>query len=121
LLARLESLHPSFYPIPIQSVPTGVPNTHHFEARATPTLSTAEFVELYDVCSQVIHVRNPFHPNGPAVDLKRPFKDWLGLIENLLALHRIVLVDREESWIVRMNSPDDGYVHLYSIEPQRTV
>jgi len=88
LLDELEKIHPDFYPKPLlrPAVSEGEPRRLHFDFQNTGFLTRDEFIELYDLCSKVIHTRNPFAA-AAAVDFRIAVVEWVARIEKLLSLH----------------------------------
>ena len=112
LLDKLFQLHPEFYPKPIyvaQDDP-GPPRHLHFDFLTDGFLTQAEFVELYDLCSQVIHTRNPFAPSD-IIDFRYNVAQWCERIERLLSMHLMRLAGTPQVWIARLNDPSDNKAH----------
>ena len=111
ILKKLESIHPAFFPVPMTE-----PGTHMvpLEERG---LMRADFTELYDITSDVIHAWNPFRAEHPQVNLIRTPRAWAELIWELLSVHMLTIAESEKRFIVQMHHPDDGQVHVYVIEP----
>jgi hypothetical protein len=79
LLKNLEQLHPDFYPKPVlrpKILQEGPPRHLHFDFVPDGFLTRDEFVELYDLCSQVIHTRNPFS-QGTAINFRHSVPQWV--------------------------------------------
>lgn len=120
LLERLESLHPQFYPQALEPpIITGEGTTArrmHFEFRSTESLTRSDFVALYDKCSEVIHVENPFS-GKTAIDFGRSPLEWVTLIRNLLTFHFFRLHGTADVWIGELKGPN-GDAHVYLASPQ---
>ena len=117
LLKKLENVHPDFYP-----KPTAIPTVHtgtvkHLLDVNEGFLNKGEFIELYDICSQVIHTRNPYHPGAWVIDTKRPLAEWVNRLKRLLDVHFIRLAGVPDLWLVQMVHPIDGKVHVFTCEP----
>lgn len=118
LLAKLEKLHPEFYPKPVtrQILNLGPPRQLHFDFVADGFLTRDEFVELYDVCSKAIHTRNPFSASS-AIDFRLSVPEWVSRIERLLGLHLMRLAGTPQLWVAELNSPADGRAHTHIAGP----
>jgi hypothetical protein len=118
LLDKLEKLHPDFYPKPVhlEILKPGPPRHFHFDFVSDDFLTREKFVELYDVCSSVIHTRNPF-----AEAAHSGFIDglplWVFRIELLLRLHLMRLAGTSLIWLVELNAPGDRRAHAYVAGP----
>ena len=118
MLQELEKINQDFYPMPIgppQLQPNGV---KHCPAVTDGFLTTEDFAFLYDKTGDILHVRNPFSPQDPKLNIKYGVKQWLSRIELLLALHIMHLVDGKR-WIVEI--PISGPIHLWTAEPSETA
>jgi hypothetical protein len=112
LLARLEKLHPGFYPkaIQLERLESGIVNvTHQTGHELTPT----EFIRLYDICSKAIHEWNPYLDEPRVLHIERPIADWMKRIYNLLSLHAVTLMGSGTVWIVEFNTADTGSVRAH--------
>ena len=118
LLNKLEAIHPDFYPKPVRQevLDSGPPRRIHFHESTDDFLTRTQFVELYDLCSQIIHTRNPFSPSIH-VDFQRSPWIWANRIEALLRLHLIRLAGAPEVWVVQLAAPADGHAHAYIANP----
>jgi hypothetical protein len=73
-----------------------------------------EFVELYQVSSQVLHSRNPYDGSDPTIQAKYTVAEWVTRIQRLLSWHNIELID-ETRWLV--NIPPEGNVQAWPAAP----
>jgi len=114
LLECLEKVHPDFYPTAlIQPVISNeIPRKVHFELVADGFLTRDEFVELYNLCSGVIHSRNPFAPQSD-INFRIPVKEWAARVETLLRFHIFRLVGLPQVWVGELCAPGDGKAHVY--------
>lgn len=118
LLDDLEKIHADFYPKPLQrpAISGGAPRHFHFEFQNTGFLTRDEFIELYDVCSKVIHTRNPFAADT-TVDFRITVVEWAERIEKLLSFHLFRLSGMSQIWIGELVAPSDGKSHIYIASP----
>lgn len=112
LLEKLEKMHPSFYPIALlpPSVSDSTPRQVHFELETKGFLTRNEFSELYDLCSQVIHTKNPF-ASQTVINFRLSVTEWVNKIETLLRFHRFQLVGVPYIWIGELYGIGDGKAH----------
>jgi len=117
LLEAIDRLHASFYPKPMDPRIARPDGTRHLDPITEGFLTQAEFVVLYDKCSEVIHTRNPFSASEPTIDFVHSVDQWLDKIMRLLQLHLIVLAGRSEVWLGSMHEPSDGRGDAYVASP----
>jgi hypothetical protein len=117
MLSSLDRLHPGFYPQPIILDHVKESGVKHFEHVKDGYLTKEDFVTLYDLCSEVLHTWNPFTNKERYIDFKRSVAEWVQRIERLLRLHLMRFVDREEIWVVEMETSTDGKVHAFTATP----
>lgn len=117
LLENLEQMHVDFYPQPLESpkITDGVPRKIHFELLTSGFLTRVEFVELYDLCSQVIHSQNPFKPDS-TINFRLPVIEWTHKIRSLLRFHLFRLSGLPQLWLGELEGPD-GLSHVQIASP----
>lgn len=116
ILERLRKINPNFYPVPV--IPTRIsPNTWHFDLLADGFLAEAEFVLLYDKCSEAVHEWNPFRTDARLIDFGLSLVEWATRIENLLAFHQIRLIDQSDVLLVRLSDPNNGKSYVLTGTP----
>jgi hypothetical protein len=120
LLAKLEKVHPDFYPKPVEFSQSDQTGVKHLADVKEGFLTRDEFVFLYDKCSEVIHARNPFKAGPPVVRFERSISDWVVRIQRLLDVHWIRLVESTDVWVVQMHQPVGGKVHAYYAQSVQT-
>jgi hypothetical protein len=118
LLDDLDKIHPDFYPKPLlrPAVTEGEPRRLHFDFQSTGFLTRDEFIELYDLCSKVIHTRNPFAA-VVTVDFRIAVIEWVARIEKLLSFHLFRLSGMPQIWIGELAALGDGKSHVYIASP----
>lgn len=119
LLERLEQVHKDFYPKALK--PPSITHEHggrrlHFDDLAAGFLTRAEFVELYDACSQVIHSRNPFSSTS-SITFGRAPSEWAERIRLLLSFHLFRLSGYPQVWLGELQGPD-GKAHVSIASPR---
>lgn len=119
LLERLEKIHENFYPQPleqpvIQQEP-GASRHVHFEEQKAGFLTRAEFVDLYDSCSEVIHSRNPFSGKSSINFGLHPL-EWSDRIRKLLSFHLFRLYGLPQVWLGELQAADNK-AHVYVASP----
>lgn len=120
ILKKLNDIHPDFYPSPVEFDDKANQQGGHtmMKELADGFLTREEFVNLYDKCSEVLHIRNPFHADKAAIEFGKPIFEWLRLMQKLLDIHYMRLVDNDDIWVVNMKHPEDGKVHVFRATPQ---
>lgn len=111
ILEAVEKINPDFYPTPLREV--GDPNRNIRELKILEGgfLSRGDFVMVYDTCSQTLHASNPY---GSTIDygyLEKQIPAWLDKIKTLLNNHIILLVNKDESLVIRLRGAEDGKAH----------
>ena len=114
MLRDLEKINPDFYPLPIKPPHLQADGTKHCAA-VDGFLTKDDFVSLYDVAGDFLHVRNPFSTEDPVIKMRYNVRQWLERIQALLALHIMRLVDGKV-WVVQI--PDQGPVKMWLAEPR---
>jgi hypothetical protein len=110
MLDVIRKLNEDFYPAPVIVGPSPNPAVKfHLADSKEAFLTESEFVELYDLSSDVLHMRNPFSTRNPMVTSRHTVGQWVQRIQNLLKSHMIRLVDRDRVWIVTI--PAQGEIH----------
>ena len=117
LFAKLEKIHPQFYPQPVEFTPPDEHGGMHLLPVEDAFLTRDEFVTLYDKCSEVLHTWNPFRADPHVVNFGYSIRHWVERIQRLLAVHWMRLVDSEDIWLVYMQYPEDGKVHALTAKP----
>lgn len=118
LLERLEKIHKDFFPHPLAAPLIRYEHGRrhlHFDDLASGFLTRAEFVELYDACSQVIHSKNPFS-GATGINFIRHPLEWADRINQLLAFHRFRLAGFPQLWMGELEGPD-GKAHVSIASP----
>lgn len=114
MLRDLEKVNQNFYPMPLQK-PVLRSGVKHMEPLASGFLTKDDFVALYDVSSEFLHVANPFSTRNPIIRMRYNVNQWLKRIKTLLELHVMHLVDGK-AWVVQV--PEQGSVKAWLAEPQ---
>ncbi|MBX7146831.1 MAG: hypothetical protein K1X44_05940 [Alphaproteobacteria bacterium] len=102
ILKCIEELNPQFYPDP--GVLENDPFTKLFIFKskkwANDYLTQDDFEELYDYCSEILHIKNPF--NTKSHGQKYSWTEWSDRILRLLHSYWLELPDTTDSWLVSM-------------------
>jgi len=118
MLQELEKINPDFYPVPIGKPEVQPNGVKHCPAIMDGFLGKEDFAVLFDRTSDFLHVRNPFGPQDPKLNIKYSVKEWVSRIQVLLAFHIMHLVE-DKKWIVEI--PYSGPIHLWTAEPSATI
>ncbi len=116
LLRDLRKVNPEFYPQPKRMTDGSREGVKRLE-EVKDYLTEAEFAELYELCSQIIHSHNPFGDLKP-IDTRLTLIEWIGRIEALLDTHVIRPHGSNQRWIVQMSAVPDGTVQVAVAEPK---
>jgi hypothetical protein len=114
VIERLERINDRFYPVPIQKPVTLGNGMKEVRSIDTGYMTKRQLVFLYNACSNVIHIRNPFQKRNPITHFGYHITTWLERIETLTALHLVNLAD-DGLWIVEV--PDEGVVKCWETAP----
>ena len=68
LLTKLEKMHPEFYPKPVEFTEQDTSGVMRFTEVTDGFLTRGEFATLYDKCSDVSHVWNPFRTESKIIN-----------------------------------------------------
>ena len=95
ILKEIEKLNENFYPIPAK-IDEDERGKFINPILNTDYLSKDDFLELYQVCSSVIHAENPYvdKPKLPR-PIEATFKKWYDKVYNLISCHVLVLYKME--------------------------
>ena len=95
ILKELEELNENFYPIPAK-INEDERGKFIDPILNTDFLSKDDFLELYQICSSVIHAENPYveEPKLPR-PIEATFKKWYDKVYNLISCHVLVLYRME--------------------------
>jgi len=118
MLDALENLHPNFYPRPIELDSTNSEGVMHFRDVTDEFLTKEDFRGLYDTCSEVIHEWNPYTEKDRIINFGHPVLHWIRKIHTLLRIHYVRMIGKQELWIVYMDYPLDGRVHIMAAAPK---
>jgi hypothetical protein len=117
ILEDLAKLNPKFYPVPTEQV-LNQKTGEVLEVRAItkPYLTKADFADVYQQCSSILHAANPYGPPKqlPAVAAAIPL--WIEKIINLLNHHHVQLYSSKHQLWVLMRSKTDGRVYVTLFE-----
>ncbi|HEY8190927.1 MAG TPA: hypothetical protein VIG74_00780 [Alphaproteobacteria bacterium] len=120
ILKKVEEVNPDFYPNPSQLEKNGENSYHVIRTSSTQDgdntpLTKNEFIGLYNLCGEILHIPNPFKQNSSNANYAYSSDTWIKKICLLLDTHVIGLVDNGGFWIVRMS--EDGRAKAYVLSP----
>jgi hypothetical protein len=95
ILKELEELNENYYPIPAK-ISEDERGKFIDPILKTDFLSKADFLELYQICSSIIHAENPYveHPKTPR-PIEATFRKWYDKVYNLISSHVLVLYNMD--------------------------
>jgi hypothetical protein len=118
MLQNLAKIHKDFYPRPLAIGAQEQSGVHSFVDVDRPFLTQDDFIFLYDAASKALHIRNPFQSAAP-IDFRISIADWIVRIQQLLGIHLVRFVDTPDLWVVNLNTPGDGKVHVSLASPHK--
>jgi hypothetical protein len=111
MLGVVESVNPNFYPVPLELPIVGANGVKTCLLVEDPYLTREDFVFLYDISAEVLHVRNPFSRKPKHIHIQYSVSQWTARIRRLLAVHMIDFPDGSK-WVGTV--PRHGPVHVVS-------
>jgi hypothetical protein len=111
MLECIEKLNPDFYPVPVLPPADRPDGTKSLTFVQEGFLTREEFEQLYDICGDILHMRNPFSDKDPVLQIGHGVEVWVQKIQRLLATHLIHLVDESKKWVVVI--PPAGPVKVF--------
>lgn len=124
ILEDLGKLNPGFYPVPTEQViDSKSGKVIEVRAMSRPYLTKAEFADVYQKCSSILHAENPYGPPKQLSQIEAEIPEWMEKIKNLLNHHHVQLFSsKHQLWVV-MKANTDGRVHVHLFgqidDPQR--
>jgi hypothetical protein len=115
ILNKIEKLNPDFYPRPVYLKGVSETGVKQLDYVADGFLTKDEFEALYDRCSDVLHVWNPYDPRPRQVHFGYPVAQWVEHIRKLLSFHVVSLIDGS-GWAITLTDTN-GKAHGYSYRP----
>lgn len=100
VLKTLRAINPMYYPAAMRET-AGSGGRSFEDAEPDTWLSEEEFAPLFDACSQVLHVANPFD-QSEIRDLGRTVPEWIARIRGLLQIH-VVALTPDDIIVVKMH------------------
>lgn len=115
ILEDLEQLNPGFYPVPTEQVRDQNGKVSEVRSISGPYLTKSDFVEVYQLCSGLLHAQNPYGPPKDLQQIEASIPGWMEKIKNLLNHHHVQLLSGKHQLWVLMHAEHDGkvYVHLF--------
>jgi hypothetical protein len=110
MLKVLDKINPDFYPVPLGEPRAEGSGLWHFPPPQPGWLTRDQFAALYDLASDVLHMRNPFSPRDPGVNMIHPMHEWVRQVQRLISVHMLHLVDGGK-WVVKI--PREGPIQLF--------
>jgi hypothetical protein len=101
IISKIKAINPNCYPKAARQGPIvqGVRQTE--DVPPGEWMTEDELIEMYDLCSDLIHARNPFQPRVNISDYDERFSIWYSKIVNLLNHHIVQLADSRYSvWCI---------------------
>ena len=112
IIKKVEELNPDFFPKTARTERGEAMFTLHVEPDPE-AFSVADFEQLYDALSEVVHSKNP-HSKKPIKPIGRPFTEWVERIRTLLKLH-VVFLHEDDVQLVDMLDWSNGTVTIMDL------
>jgi hypothetical protein len=121
LLSSIGKINPNFYPKPVKFGSIDARGVKHLENVKSGFLHKDEWEKLYNLCSKVLHVWNPYVKTKRHLNFEKSIIEWVQCIQNLLDMHYVQLFQDKGVWVVTMVHPEDGKVHAMPSEPVESM
>ena len=106
-LKELKSLHPNFYPRPVD-LEGGTPGEEPADRREG-FLSEDELITVYGTLGNILHAENPLGRDRDYRFFINAVLGWISQVQNLLECHKVYLYHRpEEFYLIKMFGDVDG-------------
>ena len=120
LINNLKKINPDFYPVPILEIPSKIQGiTSQWEYIKDGFLTTKEFIDTYEKCGSIMHIRNPFRPNIDYELYSKKITYWTQKIIKLLDTHFINFTKDKGFYLIHMSEAQDKKVHWYRFEAHK--
>jgi len=117
LLSSIGKINPDFYPKPVKFGGIDARGVKHLEDIKSGFLQRDEWGKLYNLCSKVLHVWNPYVETKRHLNFEKSIIEWVERIQKLLDMHYVQLLQDRKVWVITMLHPEDGKVHAFLSEP----
>lgn len=117
LLNSISKINPEYYPKPVKLGHVNEDGSKHFENIASGFLEKKDWEKLYDLCSEVLHVWNPYKNKAKYLNFEKPITEWVDKIQSLLEMHYIRLLNDRKIFLITMSHPETGRVQVAVSEP----
>ncbi|MXX22389.1 MAG: hypothetical protein F4Y02_17665 [Chloroflexi bacterium] len=114
----LEKVNPDFYPRPTrQVVDADSGKVVEVVDVQSGFLTKDQYVELYDICGDLLHAENPYAQGQQDMKLRlQQAAEWKNRIVTLLNHHQVQLANSGKQIWVLMHAKSDGKVHVFDFE-----
>lgn len=96
LLRTIEKINPDFYPKPVKFLHTDSKEVKVLDYIKDGFLHRDDWLKLYDLCSTVLHVWNPYDEKERHINFEKSVTEWVQRIQNLLGLHYVQLLEGQK-------------------------
>ncbi len=103
IIKDIESINPGFYPIPVEEKPSEDEGVVDLVDVKTKFMDRVELLFVYSECNRCLHASNLY---GEGIDYEYYIKKvsiWIDWIVGLLHTHKIVLLNDNDIYLVRMD------------------
>ncbi|MCY3682136.1 MAG: hypothetical protein OXH16_12110 [Gemmatimonadetes bacterium] len=103
IIKDIESINPGFYPIPVEEKPSEDEGVVDLVDAKTKFMDRVQLLFVYSECNRCLHASNLY---GEGIDYEYYIKKvsiWIDWIVGLLKTHKIVLLNDDNIYLVRMD------------------
>jgi hypothetical protein len=119
IFSQIKKLNPDFFPIPAVFDPEINSDKYDYWVRIGNFITEDEIKKGWNLCSNFLHIRNPFKPPLKLNTALDSFKIWLPKIIDLLRIHGIHIKDSFHFVCVMDFTPKRDKIRMYVIGPPK--
>jgi len=113
IMKGIKRINPNFYPVPIKLEMSEDGKIANFIHRESVFLSEKELIKGWNLCSDYLHIRNPFLKKLELNIIMDSFLEWIQKIENLYYNHAINLAYDGKHFFVDMDFSGQREIKIY--------
>lgn len=116
ILKKISNINVNFYPVPVR----GHSSNDWIKIRGG-FLTRTQFASLYDHCSSMLHVKNPFAKGRDVFSFNEKVPEYISRIKELLVEHMIQLAKSDESFYVKVPMNEHEPIQVAHLIYDRTT
>ena len=118
IMSGIRKINPKFYQVPVINIPKNNEPIYYFKERETDIFSDKELCKAWKLCSEYLHIRNPFKTGLNGDVILNLFFEWHQKIVNHFYNHSIMLSNSDKHFLVSMDfSEESKATEIYFIWP----